>query len=284
MATYTQTEGVSGVLPGEWGSLLVGPVQAAATALNPAVSTIITTESHDFHLPVLDSDAAASWVAEGAEITPSDPTLREITITPAKVAGLAVISRELANDTSPQAQQIVGDSLARAIALKIDQAFFGAVASPAPSGLGSFVNGDVNRVALGTAPANLDGFAKAQSLVEQTGAQITAWVGNPADVLTVQQLKTQTGSAQPLLGTDASNGTARTVFGVPVLSTPNTAAGNVWGLSAARCIVVIREDVTVESDASVFFTSDRIAVKAVMRVGFAFPVPKAVAKLALAAS
>jgi hypothetical protein len=42
-------------------------------------------------------------VAEGAEITPSDPKLPELTVTPAKVAGLTIISRELADDSSPAA-------------------------------------------------------------------------------------------------------------------------------------------------------------------------------------
>ena len=57
------------------------------------------------------------------------------------------------------------------------------------------------------------------------------------------------------------------------------ARGTIWGLPAALINVVIREDVTMETDKSVFWISDRIAVKAVMRVGFGFPQPSAIVKI-----
>ena len=39
-------------------------------------------------------------------------------------------------------------------------------------------------------------------------------------------------------------------------------------LDSSRVWLVLRDDTTVEADRSVFFTSDRAAVKAIMRVGF----------------
>jgi HK97 family phage major capsid protein len=68
-------------------------------------------------------------VAEGAEITPSDPTLQELVVTPPKVAGLTIVSREMADDSDPAAAQVVGDGLARDIARRIDQAAFAGLAS-----------------------------------------------------------------------------------------------------------------------------------------------------------
>jgi hypothetical protein len=43
---------------------------------------------------------------------------------------------------------------------------------------------------------------------------------------------------------------------------------------------VVRQDAQVESDRSVFFTSDRVAVRATLRVGFGFPSPAAIVKIA----
>lgn len=284
MSLLTSTAAVGGLLPEEWGPLLVEPVTAASLALNPAVSTVVETANVSFHVPVVNTDAASSWVAEGAEIAPSDPSISELTIVPRKAAGLVIISSELANDSSPAAAEVVGGSLARSLARTIDTAFFGALAAPAPSGLGALTNASLNRVVAGVTPSNLDAFAQAISLVEVDGAEITAFCANPADALTVQTIKTGTGFSAPLLGTDAANGTARQILGVPLLVSAKIPQGVVWGVAAPRNFTVLRTDVTVTTDGSVFFTSDRIAVRATMRIGFGFPTPMAVAKIALAAS
>lgn len=284
MALYTATSDVSGLLPGAYGDLIIRPIQTAAVALDPRVSTVITTPAHNFHIPIVDTDAAASWVAEGAEITPTDPSIHEIIVTPAKAAGLTVVSRELANDSSPAAQDVVGNGLARSIAVRIDTAYFGNVAAPAPAGLGAIPDTGLNLIYAGVSPANLDAFAEAMSLVEYDGAAITSFVANPADALRVQTIKTGTGFNAPLLGTDAANGTSRQVLGVPLLVSRHVAQGTIWGLAAARVLVVVREDVEVTSDASAFFTSDRIAVRAIIRLGYAYPSPKSIAKISLTAA
>ena len=52
-----------------------------------------------------------------------------------------------------------------------------------------------------------------------------------------------------------------------------------WGIPRDRVFLVVRSDATVERDDSVFFTSDRVAIKATMRLGFAFPHPLAIVKV-----
>ena len=53
------------------------------------------------------------------------------------LGALSIISNELANDLSPAAQTVVGESTARDLARKIDSAFFGDTVSNGPSGLES---------------------------------------------------------------------------------------------------------------------------------------------------
>jgi hypothetical protein len=53
----------------------------------------------------------------------------------------------------------------------------------------------------------------------------------------------------------------------------------VWGLPTLHTMVILREGTTVEADESVFFTSDRVALRARMRVAFGFPHPAAVVKI-----
>lgn len=52
-----------------------------------------------------------------------------------------------------------------------------------------------------------------------------------------------------------------------------------WGIPRDRVLVVVRDDPRVEVDRGVYLTSDRVAIKATMRVGFAFPHPAAIVKI-----
>jgi len=151
----------------------------------------VTTSSTKYRIPLVTADPAASWVAEGAEITPSDPTLQELVVTPPKVAGLTIVSREMADDSDPAAAQVVGDGLARDIARRIDQAAFAGLASPAPARLSTLsgIQTYVNAGAFG----NLDFAAEAISKAETVGATITAFVAGPATALALAKVKTQTG-------------------------------------------------------------------------------------------
>src|SRR5262249_30586416 len=65
---------------------------------------------------------AAGWVAEGADITRTDPDVDELVVTPRKCAALVKIWSELGADSSPAAAQVVGDGLVRDLARKVDQA------------------------------------------------------------------------------------------------------------------------------------------------------------------
>src|SRR5690625_3178707 len=122
-------------LPETIGQLVVQPVMNGSVAAQ--VSTIVNISSHEYRVPLVTGDPSAAWVEEAGTISPSDSSFDELTVTPSKVAGLSVISRELAEDSSPAAQQIVGDGLARDIARKIDAAFFAASPTHGPSGLAS---------------------------------------------------------------------------------------------------------------------------------------------------
>ncbi len=129
---------------------------------------------------------------------------------------------------------------------------------------------------------NLDFAAQAMSKIEQAGASCTAFVTSPATALALATIKTGTGFKAPLLGPDATSATSRSLLGVPLFVSRFVAADTVWALDGSRTWIVVREDATVETDKSVFFTSDRVAVRAVCRVGFAFPHPASICKITLA--
>lgn len=279
MALLTTTDDMTGISPDVIESLITLPVMGQSVAAQ--ASTVITTGATRTHIPLVTGDPTAAWVAEGDEIGASDPTVDDIVVTPAKVAGLTIITNELAADTSPQAAGIVGDGLSRDIARKIDLAFFGTNGGSAvqPEGLEDLSG--VTDVDAGAAWTNMDPFAEAISNAEAFGLTVDTFVANPADALTLAKVKEATGSNKPLLGADPTTPTKRTIQGVTLLVSPAVNAGTIWGLPRPRTMLVRRQNVDLQVDKSAYFTSDRTAIRATMRVAFAFPHAAAIQKVAL---
>jgi len=101
-------------------------------------------------------------------------------------------------------------------------------------------------------------------------------------VLALAKIRQTTGSNQPVLGIDATSATGRRILGVPLYVSPYVAANTLWAIDASRVWLVVRDDAAVEADRSVFFTSDRVAVKATMRAAFGFVHPQALVKVGVA--
>jgi len=130
---------------------------------------------------------------------------------------------------------------------------------------------------------NLDVFAEAISLAETGGVQTgdLSFVAHPDDVLTLMTLKTLADSNEPLLGTDATAVTSRSVLGVPLYSSIAVEPGIAWAVPRSRVFVVIRTDPQVVSDTSAYFGSDGTAIRCILRVGFGFPHQEAIVKVVL---
>lgn len=274
MPLYTTT--AAGILtPEEVGTLVVQPTQAASVAMQ--IATVVQTESGEFRIPIVTDDAVAAWTPEGSDITASDAGVDEVTVKPNKLAALSIISNELANDSSPAAQQVVGDSIARDLARKVDAAFFTNETLNGPDGIGSIVC----QFTITTTLTNTDAFAEAISLAENVGATVTAFVANANTVLALSKVKEQTGSNKPLLQPDPTLPTRRQILGVPLWSVPDTVVPDdvVWAIDGSRVFIIVRQDVDLRIDQSRYFESDRLGIRATMRIGFGFPHEAAVVNI-----
>ncbi|WP_329099090.1 phage major capsid protein [Streptomyces sp. NBC_01439] len=271
MSIYTNTPGAQGILPDEYGALVEKPVKELSLAVK--LGTVVNTESTIYRIPILADDVTVGAVAEGAEITPSDVKFDEQKVRPAKFAGLTVISREMAEDSSPSAGEQVGRSIARQIANSVDRAFLNALTDPNPAGLGSLKG--ISKVNAPVVYANLDPFEEAISVSEAAGGNITAWVMTASTALDIAKLKDQSNSNRSLLNTDMTMEGRRSILGRPVFVSPFVQPDTVYGVSQADLLTIVRTDTRLDVDKSVFFTSDRVAVKGTMRVAFGFPVEAA---------
>lgn len=263
--------------PEDVGTLLIEPVLAQSIAAQ--LCTIVRTEAASFRIPRLTDDGDAVWVAEGAEIPMSDPEFAEAVVIPTKVARISTVSREAANDTTPAAAEVIGDAISRSLADAVDRAFVGPVQpAPAPSGLAA-LTGTSDVYAGAGALTSLDAFAEGAALAEQVGAALDAWLVSPQDALDLARVKVATGSAQPLLAPTPGQSSRRTVEGLPLLVSRHVPVGTIYGIPQSRAFYVIREDAEVITDSSVLFTSDSLAIRGVLRVGFGLPQPEAIIRV-----
>lgn len=280
MSTTTSTT-ARAWLPEDIESLIVQPVGEESVAARAGAYRPGRT-GNALRVPMVTADPSAAWVGEGEEIPLSESVLAETTAPYRKVAGLSVISTELADDTDPDAAEEIGRGLARDIARKIDHALFNDAGAKAPAGLATLAG--ITALEAPATLVNLDPFVSAKFRAARVGAQLAAFVFSPDDAEGLANLKESSSSAKRLLTDSAGQPGTMVLDGVPVLTSEAVANGTSWALPKDRFVVGVRKDATVESDRSAFFTSDRVAIRGTMRVAFGFGHPAAVIKITRAAA
>jgi HK97 family phage major capsid protein len=280
--TLLTTGGGSSILtPEEVQALVVEPLQRTSVAMQ--ISSVVEISTHTTRFPIVETDASSGWTAEGDEIDLSDPTLTELEVTPSKLASLTVVSNELVADSNPTALAVVGDGVVRDLAKKLDAAYFADTTTNGPDGLQSL--GSVQHVDAGSGYTNLDPFAQALSLLETVDSGLVrSFVAHPNTLLELQELKIGTSYNLPLLGPDATSPTKRSILGVPLYWSPYVQQQVIWLVSMTKAFVVMRNNTSVVTDNSAFFSSDRVGIRATMRCGFGFPHEQAVVRVALTGS
>ena len=281
--TLNSSNGAAILRPEDIQALVSQPLITSSVAMQ--VSTVVQTDSHSTRFPVVVSDPENAWVAEGVEIPVSDQDIDEIDCVPKGLKGLVVVTNELIQDSDPSALDVVGQGLVRDLRTKLDAAFLGNTVANGPSGIESLAGVQETTLVF---DGSLDVIAEAVSLSENAGAPTVnpvdqlpnfALVANPADVLTLSTAKVSEDSHQPLLGPDATQVTGRSALGVPIYSAPACDQGTAWLIPRDRVFVVLRNNPEVVADPSPFFSSYRTAIRAVLRVGIAYPHEQAVVRV-----
>jgi HK97 family phage major capsid protein len=258
--------------------LILAPLYVESVVL--ASLRRIETTATAAYLPRV-SGASVNWVPEGSEIPDSGAVVDLLPVFPRKVAALAIVSNEATGDAA--ADQLVGEALARALATKVDEAFFRGAGPVGPAGLPA-VDG-IEAVDADPA-AGLDAWIDALAAIENNGGRGTAAFVSPASWAGLAKLKEATGSAKPVLAdpaTGPSGDMARSVAGVPVRVTPAVADGEAWLVDGSRVAAVVRLDGQVRADASARFTSDSLVLRVITRIDFGVPYAGTVARIAAAA-
>ena len=116
-------------------------------------------------IPKQTGGATAYWVAENADITASDLTLGQVSLTPKAVAAIVKLSNRLLNLSNPSAEAMVRRDVAQALALAIDLAALrGTGSGSQPIGIAN--TSGINTVAIGTNGGNFT-FDYAADMVDE---------------------------------------------------------------------------------------------------------------------
>lgn len=171
------------------------------------------------------TDPAASWHAENANITDSDPTFGNIQLTPRTLLALVKVSRELLED-SVNVESALINALTQSLSLELDRAaLFGSGTAPELKGLTKYTN--VGQVSMGTNGAQLTNWDKVIDAVNEilidNGAEPNAMVMAPRTWAAIAKFKDTTGA--PLAPPPALAKVQRLVStAVPIAETQGTAS------------------------------------------------------------
>jgi HK97 family phage major capsid protein/HK97 family phage prohead protease len=102
-----------------------------------------------------DGTATGYWVGESKPIPVSKADFSSVSLTPLKVAALAVVSNELLRDSSPAAEMLVRDALVDASSQRIDNTFLSATAASNGVSPAGILNGVVGKASAGADAAGV---------------------------------------------------------------------------------------------------------------------------------
>lgn len=190
---------------------------------NPRIYT--TSSGENLVIPRSTAEGAASWTAEGAALTASDPTLSSITLGAYKVGKILQVSRELVDDTGFDLVGFVAESCGRNIGIAVDTAYVLGTGTTQPTGF-------LSAATVGVTAASGTGFATGvgagnggdilidlyHSVIPQYRAR-GSFVMNDDTVKSVRKVRDTTGQFlwQPALVA----GNPDTIMGRPVYADPN---------------------------------------------------------------
>lgn len=259
---------------------VIAAEDAIPNALIFSLSTISATAKGDAQtarIAYVDTDPEADYVAEGEELSRKNPTISELVVPTKKVGLITVASNEsYANDGVPN---MLGNSLARALAAKADAAFLAEPKSDIGA-LGMTGLANIDGITTGKIDGSLDALIDAIGTVGTNGGTPNAIVmGYDA---WAYLLKLKDANKTPVITPDVANSPTPQLFGIPVVLNTHAAKNTILLLDSSQIVSAIG-DVSLATTDQRYFESDSIGLRATFRFGFGVLRPNRLAKLTIGA-
>jgi HK97 family phage major capsid protein len=182
-----------------------------ATRVIQAGAVTIPMQSQTLRVPRLTNEGAPAWRNENAQITEQDMTFDSVLFTAHSLDRLVIISRELFDDSLPNADGVIANSFAKQLAVSLDYAALrGSGVAPVPTGvLNTTGVTTTTHGANGTAITNYDFLLNAVQVVRSNNFEPNAHIVSPKAVTDLRTLKDSQGrylqpppDSLPLLATN----------------------------------------------------------------------------------
>lgn len=165
-------------------------------------------------VPRQTSGALVQWASQGAPVVVGSLSLDNVTLEQSKVAGIAVVSKELARFSAPEAGQLINADLIKATAEFVDRAFLDPTVAAVGDAPASITYGVTPITATGTTP---------EALRADLGALIADMIDRGSNLESLHLAMSKTMAANiGLMGeswTDTLGPNGGTLLGIPVLTT-----------------------------------------------------------------
>lgn len=198
-------------------------------------------------VPAQTSEGDADWVGEGKAKGVVSMAFDSVTLTWAKVATIAVISDELARFSSPSAEALVRDSLARAIVRRLDTTFVGTSADSAAAPAGLRVSGTPTQASGGDTAADVREDVKylfGIFIAANNPLTSGVWIMNETTALALMLMRNELGQDE-FPGITMQGGR---FMGLPVITSNHVASGIVMLVNAGD--IYLADDGQVSIDIS----------------------------------
>lgn len=239
---------------------------------DPSVVRVINTDGgNDLPVPVQATRPAGTAIAEGADITPLDPTFSQVTLKAQKVAVLTKVSRELLTDNGVDIESFLAEDLGIALGVKVNSLLtVGTGGGVQPNGIvtaaGSGVTGGTGVSGAFTADNLIDLAHSVDGAYVRNGA---GWMMRRSTIGAVRKLKDTAG--QYLFTPAATVGAPDLLLGAPIHDNPDvvavaTSAKSVVFGGLRGYMVRIAGGLEIARSDDRYFDSDEIAIRATIRV------------------
>lgn len=220
----------------------------------------------------------AGWVAELAAKPGQDMTFAQVTTNVFTAAGLATVSNQLLRDSRPAVDGLINSELAKRLNIVEELAIISGSGTGQPRGI--LNTSGINSVVLSvtTIPELLDAIVDAMAAVETnylgSASHIVMHPRTWARLLKARDANTYIYSVG---GTRPNEGQpGQSLFGIPVVLTPNIPTNLGAGTNESRVIVgnfsegliLDREGIVIEDSSHVYFTTNQTVFRGEMRMGF----------------
>jgi HK97 family phage major capsid protein/HK97 family phage prohead protease len=178
------------------------------------------------------SGGAAYWVGEGAAKPLTSFDFARTRLEPTKVATIAAVTEELLRDSSPSAETLIRDQLVAALVQELDQTFIGVAAASGaqPAGIGNGVSGTAAS-GEGADDVRVDVRRLIEKFVDAENPPTQGvFVMRSDTALALGMMVNSISSGLEFPGITLAGGN---FFGMPVITSSNVPAGDVYLINAS---------------------------------------------------